>query len=435
MDALAQAPLNVVVVGAGIGGMAAALSLGRRGHSVTVLETAPKLLEIGAGIQVAPNMFRLLERWGAGEALRKTGCVVRDVSLLRYERQKLLGRSPMNTQYGQQYVVHRADLHNAIVDKALELPNVRLRLNATVDDVDFDQTTVVLKGGEVVAADVILAADGIKSIIRGKVLQDSEDVAIPTGDAVFRVMLTRDQMVDDPELRPFIDEERATRWMGPNRHIIAYPVRNHQMYNIVLAHPQRKDLDESWTAVGSKKSMLEEYAGWDPRLVKMLDMVPEGDVLEWKLCSHLPLAKWVRGNVALMGDACHPMLPYVAQGAAQAVEDAACLGVVLSSIRSKSDLPLALKTYVQARKTRAERVQSTGTETRTQLHLVDGEEQIERDRKFASLSVDGVNPDQWGDPKMQEYLWAWDAEEDARQAWQAATSGLSMVEEIPQAKL
>ncbi len=246
--------------------------------------------------------------WGVGDAVRKSGVALECVQILRWQNGKELGRIPVDKSYGDQVVVHRADLHNGLLDKAHEMKNVQIQIDSTVVDVDFETPSVTLKSGQVIRGDVVIGGDGIKSFIRGKLLQDSADVAIPTGDAVFRIMLSRDVMMNDPDLKPFITEPRATRWIGPNCHIIAYPVRAHQLYNVVLAHPDRGGLEESWTTIGSKKGLLDEYDGWDPNLVKMLNLVPDREVLEWKLCSHPPLATWVRGSVALLGDACHPML-------------------------------------------------------------------------------------------------------------------------------
>jgi salicylate hydroxylase len=210
--------------------------------------------------------------------------------------------------FGEQFVVHRADLHNALLDRALEMENFKLRLNSTVVGVNLANATAVLSTGETVEGDVLLGADGIKSLVRKQLLGDDTDAATPTGDAVYRIMLKRDQMLQDHQLRPFIEERKAFRWVGPGGHVVAYPVRDHKLYNVVLAHPDRGGLEESWTKSGSKKDLLKEYEGWDPRLVKMIDLVDDGEVLEWKLCSHPPLETWVSGRVALLGDACHPML-------------------------------------------------------------------------------------------------------------------------------
>lgn len=215
---------------------------------------------------------------------------------------------PVNKTFGQQVVIHRADLHNAIIDRAIALPNVELRENSPVKDVTFSPASVTLANGDIVRGDVVIGADGIKSTIRSHLLEDSTIKAVATGDAAYRIMLPREVMEKDPELKALIDEPQATRWLGPSRHIIAYPVRKHELYNVVLLHPDSHGVEESWTTKGSKQEVVDNYDGWDSKVRKLIDLVDDNEVLEWKLCLHHPLRTWIRGSVALIGDACHPML-------------------------------------------------------------------------------------------------------------------------------
>ncbi|KAL3464960.1 hypothetical protein BJX64DRAFT_285828 [Aspergillus heterothallicus] len=423
----AKTPLDVVIVGAGIGGIAAALTLGLRGHRITILESAPKLMEVGAGIQVSPNMLRLFDRWGVSPLIHAKDVALEQIHVRRWQDGSLLGTMPVNKTFGQQVVIHRADLHNALIEKALELENVELRVNSHVTDVDFDFTTVTLANGSVVEADIIVAADGIKSSIRDHLLGEDASKPTATGDAAYRIMLTRSVMENDPDLKRLIEVPEATRWLGPERHLIAYPVRNHELFNIVLLHPDRHGIEESWTTKGSKQRMVDDYKGWDPIVTKLIDLVPDDEVLEWKLCLHPPLKTWIKGSVALIGDACHPMLPYVAQGAAQAVEDAAALGIVLSKITSKQELPLALEAYEKSRKTRSETVQQSGSLNRVTLHLPDGPEQLARDEQFKLSLTGGENPDKWSDRKTQEALWGWDAEKAALQTWDELRASIETI--------
>ncbi|KAJ5650730.1 Monooxygenase FAD-binding [Penicillium longicatenatum] len=415
----ANVPLDVIVVGAGIGGMAAALTLGLRGHRVVILEAAPKLMEVGAGIQVSPNMLRLFDRWGVSDLIHAQDVALEHIHVRRWKDGALLGTMPVNKTFGQQVVIHRADLHNALIEKALELKNVELRENSIVTSVEFSPASVTLANGTVVRGDVVIGADGIKSTIRSHLLNDTAIKAIPTGDAAYRIMLPRSVMEADPELKELIDEPQATRWLGPSRHIIAYPVRNHELYNVVLLHPDRQEVEESWTTKGSKQAMVDNYQGWDQKVRKLIDLVDDDEVLEWKLCLHRPLKTWIRESVALIGDACHPMLPYVAQGAAQAVEDAAALGILLSNITARHEIPRALQVYEMSRKQRAETVQQSGSENRITLHFPDGPEQIARDKQFKA-AASGSNPDKWSDRETQQFLWGWDAEQASLDAWKKA---------------
>ncbi|KAB8235145.1 putative salicylate hydroxylase [Aspergillus alliaceus] len=428
MVAQAKTPFQVIVVGAdkGIGGMAAALTLGLKGHHVMILESAPQLKEVGAGIQVSPNMLRLFDRWGVSPLIHSKDVALEHIHVRRWQDGSLLGTMPVNKTYGQQVVIHRADLHNVLIDKVLALPNVKLRVNATVTGVQFYPASVTLANGTVVRGDVVIAADGIKSTIRGHLLgENSLSKAIPTGDAAYRIMLPRSVMENDPELRDLVNEPQATRWLGPERHIIAYPVRNHELFNVVLLHPDGHGVEESWTTKGSKQGMADNYRGWDRKVQKLIDLAADDEVLEWKLCLHSPLKTWIKGGVALIGDACHPMLPYVAQGAAQAVEDAAALGVLLSTISSAREIPLALQAYENSRKQRAEKVQQSGSANRITLHLPDGPEQQARDEQFRLSMTSGSNPDRWTDRETQAFLWGWDAEKAALEAWNEIHEGSS----------
>ncbi|KAJ5267182.1 Monooxygenase FAD-binding [Penicillium angulare] len=418
----ANVPLDVVVVGYDcIGGMAAALTLGLRGHRVQILEAAPKLMEVGAGIQVSPNMLRLFDRWGVSDLIHAQDVALEHIHVRRWQDGALLATMPVNKTFGQQTVIHRADLHNALIDRALALDNVGLRENSMVTGVEFSPASVTLADGTVVCGDIIIAADGIKSTIRGHLLNDYSMKAIPTGDAAYRILLPREVMEKDPELKELIDEPQATRWLGPSRHIIAYPIRNHELYNVVLLHPDRQEVEESWTTRGSKQAMVDNYQGWDRKVKKLIDLVDDDEVLEWKLCLHRPLKTWIRGSVAMIGDACHPMLPYVAQGSAQAVEDAAALGVLLSNISSRREIPTALQVYERSRKERAETVQQSGSENRVTLHFPDGPEQIARDKQFRA-AASGSNPDKWTDRETQKFLWGWDAEAAALEEWKSMFS-------------
>ncbi|KAJ5129721.1 uncharacterized protein N7515_005760 [Penicillium bovifimosum] len=360
-------------------------------------------------------MLRLFDRWGVSDLIHAQDVALEHIHVRRWDNGQLLGTMPVNKTFGQQVVIHRADLHNAIIDRALALPNVELRENSSVTDVQFSPASVTLSNGDILHADVVIGADGIKSTIRGRLLGDSSINAVPTGDAAYRIMLPREIMLQDPELKELIDEPQATRWLGPSRHIIAYPVRKHELYNVVLLHPDHNS-EESWTTKGSKQAMIDNYDGWDSKVRKLIDLVDDEEVLEWKLCLHRPLRTWILGSVALIGDACHPMLPYVAQGAAQAVEDAAAIGIVLSKVSCKEEIPHALAIYERSRKQRAETVQQSGSENRVALHLPDGPEQVARDAMFKA-SASGENPDKWSDRRTQEFLWGWDAEKAALDTW------------------
>jgi salicylate hydroxylase len=223
--------LNIIVVGAGIGGLAAAYTLAHAGHRVTVLESARALGEVGAGIQVSPNASRLLLRWGLGAALR--ACAVEPAAIVfrRYDSGVRVGYTRWGARMARDhrapyYHVHRADYHAMLHNLARAAPGVRIRLDATVREVQPDPAvgggpSVTLSCGEVLHADVIIGADGVKSTLQ-KAVTGLDDRATPTGDAAYRAVVSTDLMLADPELRPFVETPEMTAWMAPGRHLMAY---------------------------------------------------------------------------------------------------------------------------------------------------------------------------------------------------------------------
>jgi salicylate hydroxylase len=248
---------------------------------------------------------------GVGTEVRSRSVVLEHIKVLRWQDGQVLQNAKMTTHPQREHlVIHRADLHNILVKAVLRLPNVDLRVNSTVVDFDFERAAITLLDGSVITGDLVLAADGIKSTARRKLLSVSgeHDAIEPTGDSAYRVILTREQMVDDPELKELIDDPSVSRWLGPGRHIVGYPIRNHSLYNIVLIHPDHSDQDEVWTTEVTKEEMCRDYEGWDNRIQKLIDRVDQSNILQWRLYLHKPLPTWLKGTTALLGDACHPML-------------------------------------------------------------------------------------------------------------------------------
>ncbi|OCH84483.1 FAD/NAD-P-binding domain-containing protein [Obba rivulosa] len=441
-DSLPKAPLrlHILIIGCGMGGLAAAYCLGRVGHQVTVLEQATVIGEVGAGIQISPNVSRLLDRWGVGEAMRKVGIRPEAMVFRRYSTGEIVGYARLAERMeafgGTYYHIHRADLFNILY--SLAAPYMTLRLGATVVSVDPEAPSATLATGEVVHGDLIIGADGVKSFIQ-RVVLGKPSSAEPTGDAVYRAIIPTALMRADPELRPFVDTPEMTGWMGPQRHIMAYNIRAEE-YNIVLAHPDDGSV-ESWTAKGSADKMRADFADFEPRVQKLLSFVDS--TLKWRLMDRQPLETWVHpaGRVTLLGDACHAMLPYRAQGAAMAIEDAAVLGVLFSHIRDIAQLKPLLYAYEELRLPRTARTQGDARSNQKTFHLPDGLGQQARDenmRKAAQVvwremarergdvpeggeQVDGTdlqgNSNQWADHQKNQEQFGYDAEAVAEQWW------------------
>jgi salicylate hydroxylase len=436
LEAKAPCKLDVVIVGCGPGGLAVGYRLGKAGHRVTILEAAEALGTIGAGLQAGTNVSRLLIRWGLREQLDAFAIQPESVSFRRYTGERVgmdIYGPKIEKEYGVPYYqVHRADLHKMLCDIAL--PLVKLRLNSRVVSVSPDPLSphVVLQSGEVVHADVIIGADGVKSIVRTCLVEGS-DSPTPTGDAAFRATISTEPFKDDPDLKPFFDHPEATVWMGPDKHIVAYNLGGNKLFNLAMIHPDPDpESTESWTAPGDVAEMRKLYEGWDPRVCKMLGMVKS--VLKSRLMLRQPLKTWVHpgGRIVLLGDACHPMLPYRGQGAAFAIEDAAVLGNLFTRITEKSQIPALLKAYESLRYKRATAAQLASLSMRSVLHQHDGPGQQTRDaglREAMELTLRaargeeipreayGGNLNPWLDKTKKDAILKYDADDAVEEWW------------------
>lgn len=333
--------------------------------------------------------------------------------------------------------VHRSALQKSLVVGVESCPDqVTLHLGHNVLDLDIDNTRFKVKNrsdpkegdGEWIQGDIILAADGIKSKARGAFLKRAkqEDHVVDTGQAAYRILVKKEDVKGDPDLLPLFEEDWSYRWIGEGRHIMAYPICAGTVFNMSTAHPDTHFVgsDEAWTTSGSRSDMLDTFSKFCPRIQKLLNLVPEGEILEWKMRVHDPIDTWTEGNVALIGDACHPTLPHLAQGAAQAIEDACVLGVCLSKVTSKEDIPIALQIYQELRKPRADWAVREASSNGKGLQLGAGKQKEERDRLFAEATKSagskkgGANPDKQIDKMTQEILYRHDCRKEAEEKYE-----------------
>jgi len=378
----ASLPLNIIIIGCGLGGLAAAFALGKAGHRVQIIESAPTIGEVGAGIQVTPNVSRILIRWGLGQHLKDIAVLPEAIALRRYSSGELIGWTrwgvTMEEMYGSPYYnIHRADFHRLLLDLATGVS--MLKLDSTVVKIDPSppHPSITLSTGEVMSADLIIGCDGVKSLVRDLVVGEPTK-AVATGDAAYRAIIPTSEMLKEPALKVLVENPEMTGWMGPGRHIIGYNIRAKREYNLVMVHPDDGSV-ESWTAEGSADKMRADFKGWEPKITKLLSMVPS--TLKWKLMDRQPLPTWIHpeGRVVLLGDSCHPMLPYRAQGAAMAVEDAAVLGNLLSRLSHPAELSPLLRGYEVLRYSRTAETQKSSRLNQHIFHLPDGQAQQERD--------------------------------------------------------
>lgn len=387
----AKAALDVVVVGAGIGGLCAALACRRGGHLVTVFEQAPVLGPVGAGITLAPNSTRGLFALGVRPWLEPYASRVQAVVRRRWQNGAVLGSyrlaDDVEADYGFPYWhVHRADLHAALVGAALDPAGpgkpVTLRLGTRIEAVDASgraPAVVVTADGARYPADIVVGADGIHSRIRDIVI--GPDAPRCSGDVAYRTMLPMATIVARPKLREMFAAPVLNNWMGPGRHLVHYPVRADTILNVLAVVPGDAPIPESWSASASPRELTASFEGWDSRLLTLLRLAES--VSRLALYDREPLASWVAGHVCLLGDACHAMLPYQAQGAGQAIEDAVALAAALVSVGDGDDIETALHAYEAERLPRASVIQAGSRSNGKLFHLPDGEAQRARDAALA----------------------------------------------------
>jgi salicylate hydroxylase len=343
---MASNPPRVVVVGGGIAGLFAANALVTRGVPVTVHEQAPALGEIGAGVFLTPNSVRQLHRVGLGDDVEKFGARIGQTSrYYRHDGTEIAGvqvtdSSGWNAVFG----MHRADLVSMLADR---LPDgvVQTGRRCTGLVQADDGVRVSFADGSVADGDVVIAADGIHSELRHHVVPPSEPVF--SGSVAYRGLVPHELVPDWPT-------DAWNMWLGPGRHFLTFAVRAGQMINYVGFVPADEEMRESWSAPGEPDQLRREFAGWDPRIGSLLEHVRT--TLRWGLYDREPLPRWTEGRLTLLGDAAHPMLPHLGQGANQAVEDGMALAVILARA-DRDTAPAGLLAYERLRRERVAQVQ------------------------------------------------------------------------------
>jgi 2-polyprenyl-6-methoxyphenol hydroxylase-like FAD-dependent oxidoreductase len=346
-------PLNLIVSGGGIGGLAAALVLARDGHQVSVLEQSASFGEIGAGIQLGPNIFKMFEYLGLTQAINRvaffpTGLGMNDVRTGEKVVRVALGEAA-RALYGYPYgVIYRPDIHQVFLDACSALPNVLLRTSSKVESFAQDAAGVQVRiaGGEVLQGDALIAADGLWSRIREAVVGDGKPRV--SGHIAYRAVLKRQ------DVPAHLWSDDVVLWGGEKTHLVHYPLRRGELFNLVAVFHSNK-YDEGWNTFGDTAELNERFAPAVPQVRELLGRIETWKM--WVLCDREPVKNWTDRRVTLLGDAAHPMLQYLAQGAGQAIEDAVVLGEALRF--TGGDVEQAFQRYQQARYLRTGRVQLT----------------------------------------------------------------------------
>ena len=346
--------MKVAIVGAGIGGLTAALACRRAGLEVALYERVESPGEVGAGLQISPNGTKVLLALGLGPALEAVAFRPNSVCLRLAESGRLVLEWPLGqvaeARYGAPYLqLHRADLYKLLFDAVIDrCGQDAVHLGRELAGFEDDGARVILRfaGGGSAEADVLVGADGIHSQTRQCLLGDDRPVF--TGHVAWRGVVPADRLAH-LSLDPVV-----TSWMAPHSHAITYFLRGGELVNFVGIREQGSVLAESWTGEGDTQALLRDLDSWHPTVREIAGAIERP--LRWGLFTRKPLARWTEGRVALLGDACHPMLPYMAQGAVTAMEDA---WILAANLAAGDKVPLVLRRYQQLRQARTARIQRT----------------------------------------------------------------------------
>ena len=357
--------MRILIAGAGLGGLTAAACLLRRGHDVAVFEQAPQLGEIGAGIQISANANRVFAEIGVADRVAEAGALPREYRFRTFDTGEVLQTIHFGTSYeerwGVPYVsIHRADLHAILVDAVRALRADAIQLNRRTVGYEEDSGGVTLRfaDGTTERGDVVVGADGIRSAVREQILGRVE--ADYTGDSVWRVLVSSERLPEEHRT------DCVEIFVGPGKHCVVYPLRGGRLINLVGCVEQAGWDEESWTTKRPWEEMRDDFRGWNPMVNAIIEAAPRDECYRWVLKNRKPVGNWSTSRATLLGDAAHPTLPYMAQGSAMAVEDAAVLARALDREPAVAD---ALLLYQRNRLDRTARVVNESTANRALFHM------------------------------------------------------------------
>ena len=399
-----QKNLPVLIAGGGIGGLAAALALTRQGFEVKVLEQASEIGEIGAGIQLGPNAFHAFDALGVGDKARSravyTDYMVMHDAIDEYQIGNIPTGEAFRQRFGNPYaVIHRVDVHKSLLEGAQETGQVEFVTSTRVERIEQDQDHVILfdHNGRAYQGQALIGADGVKSVVREQYVNDPARV---TGHVVYRAV------VDKQDFPVDLQWNAASIWVGPNCHLVHYPLRGGEQYNVVVTFHSR-DQEEWGVREGSKEEVQSYFAGICPRARQLIDLPKSWK--RWATADREPIAQWSFGRATLLGDAAHPTTQYMAQGACMAIEDAVTLGQALKVCNN--NFVKAFDLYQRARVSRTARIVLSGREM-GRIYHAKGVERLVRNDLWR-----GRTPERFYD--AMEWLYGWNVDNclDAASHW------------------
>jgi len=387
--------LPIIVAGGGIGGLAAALALVRRGFTVKVLEQAPEIGEIGAGIQLGPNAFHAFDALGVGEKARGRAVYTDEMVMHDALDETLVGRIPTGAafrkRFGNPYaVIHRVDVHRSLLEGAQETGRVDFLTSTHVERIEQDDAgvTVIDQHGTAHRGRALIGADGVKSVVRAQYVNDPPRV---TGHVVYRAVIDRNDFPQD------LQWNAASIWVGPNCHLVHYPLRGGEQYNVVVTFHSR--VKEEWGVTeGSPEEVQSYFQGICPKARRLIDLPRSWK--RWATADREPIGRWSFGRVTLLGDAAHPTTQYMAQGACMALEDAVTLGEALRV--SGNDFARAFDLYQRSRVARTARIVLSSREM-GRIYHAKGVERLVRNELWKGRSAERFYD-------AMEWLYGWNAD-------------------------
>jgi len=384
--------LPVIVAGGGIGGLAAALALVRQGFSVQVLEQSPEIGEIGAGMQLGPNAFHAFDALGIGDKTRSRSVFTDEMVMHDALDGALVGRIPtgeaFRKRFGNPYaVIHRVDVHQSLLEGAQETGRVELLTSTHVERIEQDETSVTVydQHGKAYRGLALIGADGVKSVVRQQYVNDPARV---TGHVVYRAV------VDKKDFPADLQWNAASIWVGPNCHLVHYPLRGGEQYNVVVTFHSRNT--EEWGVTeGSAAEVQSYFQGICPQARQLIDL--PNSWKRWATADREPIGQWSFGLATLLGDAAHPTTQYLAQGACMALEDAVTLGEALRV--NNGNFTKAFELYQRSRVARTARIVLSSREM-GRIYHAKGVERLVRNDLWK-----GRTPERFYD--AMEWLYGW----------------------------